>query len=321
MSTFGSYLVAGASLVSLVVLQAQETGQRRDREAGAREKAGRAAEVREKAAIRTGQDAQSSSRLDHYVVSCLKADNNGEITIATLGAQQATNPDVKAFAQEMVKDHTDFLAKLDRFAQEHPGTSASGARIRTEAGAETGRPGADRKDADNREGQNSESKNRDRKRDKDSAESRTERANAADSQRDRPGVQVDVNRGEVAVSRRGGQADITNQLMQIKQEISQKCVASAQRELESKQGGEFDKCFIGMQIGAHMHMADALAVLSNHVSDDLQQILEEGEKSTQRHLEHAKALAKKLEGASSESGERSTPSDAKSERKNREKGK
>jgi putative membrane protein len=89
-------------------------------------------------------------------------------------------------------------------------------------------------------------------------------------------------------------------LFQINQEIEQTCLANAQRELEQKSGSEFDPCYIGMQIGMHMHATSVLSVLKNHVtSPDLKKAIEEASDVTSRHLEHAKKIAKDLERSSS----------------------
>lgn len=291
------------SLVPLAVLQAQET--ERKNPAG-REQPGRTEgkATEGKAEVRVS-GAASSNQLDRYFVTCLKSDNKGEVTIATLGSQRASNPDVKAFAQLLVKDHSDFLAKLDRFEQANPGAArTSGTTIRTET----------RDDATNPNRQVS-----------DKTKPRTDRPDATNppARTDaRTDVRVDVNRTDrpdAALAGRGG--DIADQLAQIKQEINEKCVASAQRELSTKEGSEFDKCFVGMQIGAHMHMVDALSVLSTRASPELQQILEGAQQTTQQHLDHAKQLAKKLEGGATSAGERPATGATKTDRKSPEKDK
>ena len=334
MSTFRSLLVAGLSLTTVVI--AQEKDQRRD--PARRDRAGRA-EVRtgEQTEVRVaGQESRSSSQLDKHFVSCLRADNKAEVTIATLASQKATNPDVKAFAQQMVKDHSDFLAKLDRFDQS-PGSSAtsttttrsetresvnrqSDATNRDSTNRDSTNRDSTNRDSTNRDATNRDSANRDNtRRDNANRDSNQNEATNRDSARPREGaaaqagrggVQADVNRTDTTATAHtaihGSGGDIAHQLTQIKQEITDKCVASAQKELNSKQGQEFDKCFVGMQIAHHMHMVDTLSVLSTKASPELQQILDEGLQTSQQHLEHAKQLAKKLEGSSSTSSERSS---------------
>ena len=70
------------------------------------------------------------------------------------------------------------------------------------------------------------------------------------------------------------------------------------RELEPKQGADFDRCYTFMAVGAHMHAADTMEVFRNYSSDKLGAVISEGEKTVKMHLDHAKQLAKKLEGKS-----------------------
>jgi predicted outer membrane protein len=92
--------------------------------------------------------------------------------------------------------------------------------------------------------------------------------------------------------------------MQIKHEIADQCLASTRRELESKSGSEFDECYVGMQVGAHMKMADALTVLERHASPELQPVLRKGLETVRTHLDHAKKVKKSLD----EGGERTARS-------------
>ena len=80
--------------------------------------------------------------------------------------------------------------------------------------------------------------------------------------------------------------------VRLKQQLGQQCVASAQRELEEKEGEEFDKCYIGLQIAKHMEMLDTLKVFSRYASPQLDQVIEDAEQTTQDHLDRAKDLIK-----------------------------
>jgi predicted outer membrane protein len=79
------------------------------------------------------------------------------------------------------------------------------------------------------------------------------------------------------------------------QDLGQQCLQSAKRELEQKQGAEFDRCFMGMAVGAHMKANDMLTVFQQHASSSLKPVLSEGQKTVATHLQHAKDLAKKME--------------------------
>ncbi|MBA4017874.1 MAG: hypothetical protein C0483_11920 [Pirellula sp.] len=84
----------------------------------------------------------------------------------------------------------------------------------------------------------------------------------------------------------------------LKQELADQCKQTMQREWSEKSGAEFDKCYIGQQIGAHLHAIDAMRVAQNHASPELRQTLDQGVQTASAHLQHAKDLMKKLESQS-----------------------
>ena len=96
----------------------------------------------------------------------------------------------------------------------------------------------------------------------------------------------------------GQRGDMHGQLdvVQLKRELAQRCLASARKELEQKSGPEFDKCFMTMQVMAHVGAVDTLEVFKTHASGQLRQTITEALPTVQAHLEHAKTIAKGLEG-------------------------
>jgi predicted outer membrane protein len=93
----------------------------------------------------------------------------------------------------------------------------------------------------------------------------------------------------------GSQPATVEALNQLRLEMADECLASMQRELSSKEGREFDKCFIGSQIGGHMYLIDELKVLERHASSDLQGTLRTGRETAQKHLDRAKEIMKDIE--------------------------
>jgi putative membrane protein len=85
----------------------------------------------------------------------------------------------------------------------------------------------------------------------------------------------------------------------LKRELGDLCKQTMQRELGQKSGAEFDKCYMGQQIGAHLHAIDAMHVAQNHASPEFRTALGEGIQAAETHLQHAKDITKKLEGPSS----------------------
>jgi len=84
------------------------------------------------------------------------------------------------------------------------------------------------------------------------------------------------------------------QFLKILDEVAQQCQQSKQQELSQKTGTHFDVCYMGMQIGAHMMMADELTVYGKHASAELRPILQEGLETTKQHLTRAKELEQRL---------------------------
>jgi predicted outer membrane protein len=100
----------------------------------------------------------------------------------------------------------------------------------------------------------------------------------------------------------GGQRSAGGQLdwISVKKEIGQQCLTTLKQELGAKQGIEFDKCFMGLQISTHMKAVDELKVLKNHVSSELGQKLDKQLQMAQQHLQLAKQIDQKLKDRPSE---------------------
>ncbi len=86
----------------------------------------------------------------------------------------------------------------------------------------------------------------------------------------------------------------------IKKQIGEQCLASTKQELSKKPSHDFDRCFMGQQIVAHMKVIDELKVLRNYASSDLQQKLDKELQTAQHHLEMAKKIEEKLGDHSAE---------------------
>ncbi len=85
-------------------------------------------------------------------------------------------------------------------------------------------------------------------------------------------------------------------LFEVNQEIEQTCLNNAQRELEQQSGANFDRCYIGMQVGMHSQLASVVSVLKNRVtSPEFKKAIEGTSQVVDRHLEQAKKIMKELE--------------------------
>lgn len=88
-------------------------------------------------------------------------------------------------------------------------------------------------------------------------------------------------------------------MIAIHNELARKCLATTLRELGQKEGAEFDRCYMGHQIYAHLKMADTLDVYKKHCGSELRELITEAEKTTQEHLTLARKTMKELESAES----------------------
>ena len=92
-----------------------------------------------------------------------------------------------------------------------------------------------------------------------------------------------------------GNQEPTDRRSQVEKQINERCMAMLQEELESKSGREFDACYVGSQVGGHMHMVAALEVLADQSSGQLQQIVKDAQPTVEKHYKMAQALMKQIE--------------------------
>lgn len=202
---------------------------------------------------------------DHCFATCVAYGNQIEIATSRIASQKAQNAEVKKFAEMMLQDHQKFLSKLEKFAPDAARNDSLANSTGSRNETAVTRP-------DN--------------------QSPIQQTRANDD-KDNKSVRTADNRTES-----GHDSHHAMKLAQIEREMAEQCLASARRKLESKNGAEFDKCFIHSQIAAHEHMKDKLTVLKRHASEELSPILSEGLKTTEQHLAKAEEIAKSLEHAS-----------------------
>lgn len=227
---------------------------------------------------------QNQNQGDSQLAACLIVDNEGEIAIAKFVASKSQNSDVKEFAETMVAEHEAFLKKLSQFSatssiprdpttHSQPNRDSATTTTNRDNSNAANNPNANRDNtAANNQNANNQNVNRD--------------PNAAPNTNPNPAIRTNTT----AAVAHGGLDHI-----RIKQEIGRACVETMKKELGDKKGAKFDECYVGSQIGMHLHMADTLKVLKNYASPQLRAVLEEGEKTTAEHLDHARTLMKDLE--------------------------
>jgi predicted outer membrane protein len=223
-----------------------------------------------------GREAGQKENLDSHFAACLILGNQNEIASAKLAEQRSKSPEVKKFAAMIEKDHQQFINELEKFGgdQFRNRNAAQGEAAETRRDSRTEDAGNDRP--------------KPKTGDRNVAERRTERTAKLPPGRNAPrnGTATGLPTAP------GAPHDIH---LQIKQEVADECLASTQRELSSKEGREFDACYIGMQLAAHMYMIDELKVLERHASPELQEVLRTGLETSQKHLTQAKEIMKDID--------------------------
>jgi predicted outer membrane protein len=262
-------MAAGAAvLVTVALVSAQERRETQDQNK-AKQKTER--ESRD-STTQSGRDqaGRGRSQGDDQLVMWLASENEGEIALGKFASERAQNDEVKEFAQMMVKDHSEFLNKLHQIAPTASKGGAEPATAREQTRTESDKRSTTRKD----EARPDESKRTQPK---------------ADAAQTKPADDATIRRS-YADPERG------TDLLRIKQEIAKQCLETSKKELGEKSGADFDKCYMGQQIMAHLGMADTLKVVKNYASPELKQLLEDGEKAVQGHLAHAKVIMKQIDG-------------------------
>jgi len=90
------------------------------------------------------------------------------------------------------------------------------------------------------------------------------------------------------------------------QQVKGQCLALTQNELDQHEGAEFDKAFIGQQLGAHLGMLAQLRGSKNFASPELQKVIAEGEKVTIAHMVEAKKIMDEIKDLDSKTASAST---------------
>ncbi len=83
-------------------------------------------------------------------------------------------------------------------------------------------------------------------------------------------------------------------MVQLQREVAQQCISDSKKYLNAKDGDEFDKCFVGMQIAKHAAMHTKLVVLQRHTSNEMNQMVAEGIQAIDKHMKAAESLMAKL---------------------------
>lgn len=209
-----------------------------------------------------GAQAAQAGNLDHEIAAMIALGNQEEITLAQFAQQHAKHERVKEFAQMMQRDHTQALQKLQQVA---PNLASLNIQL-------TG------------------------------AAARPQTGNQAAVQQ--AGGQTQFGAQANGVQPAGSTQIIgggASPRLDLFRAIHQQCLALTQRELQEA-GDDFDACYIGQQVGAHLGMLAKLQASEQYATGELRNFITEATQTVEGHLQHAKELAKELKTAQAGEG-------------------
>jgi predicted outer membrane protein len=207
-----------------------------------------------------------------FIAACLLAKNEAEVELGQFAQQQSQNPEVKQFAQQMVKDHGQLVQKLQPLAGSQAG----------QGGQSSTSPSLDSRRQ--LEGQQQ-------------ASDTTRLPGSPGAGQPAPGASATGQAARSSLSKSSGkQNQAIKQLMSIDRQITERHSQAVREALQEKQGAEFDQAYVGSQVAGHMHMLAALEVIEQEGPDKLRQIAQQARPTVEQHLQHAKQLKEQLKG-------------------------
>lgn len=254
--------------------------------------------------------AATDSPLDVQLASCLLIGNQKEVAISQFASERSKNEKVKEFAKQMIKDHTQAITMLQRFAGPDASKDLSIESTRTNRSETTVNRSSTTVDS-NRSPDSTNPANRDSSANRKSGDAtkatdepnRTPNATtrtssdsskvATDASARTSTNQTDREVNSVAtVQVRSEQEAMPDKMLAIQREVAQKCISMAKQELE--QSSNFDQAYVGMQISAHVEMISHLETYKSYASQDLGKVIQESLDTAQGHLRHAKELVTEI---------------------------
>jgi hypothetical protein len=216
------------------------------------------------------QRPTGKSNIDRELATCLAIDAQPIIQVTQLAQTHAARDDVKQFAEMLQRDHNQCLMRLKQI---EPSVAAFvSARPAT----------AENRDSDAAAPRRVE------------PQTTTEPPRQARVEADRPRGGA-VSATDTRTNNQDGTDGQNTKFLQIKREIAEANVDSLKQALEAKPKADFDRCFVGYQVGAHMLMLDTLKVFERHAGPELAAAIKETAAKTQAHLQQAERLLQSLE--------------------------
>jgi predicted outer membrane protein len=215
-----------------------------------------------------GDTASANQMAQHWqqnVARCLLLDNQGQVILGEFALERAQNPEVRQFAQSMVKGHNECVAKLQRLVPDALTTDALNKRVvavRTQIKSDKGTMPVSSETG--------------------------EMARKMESTGDQK------NMGK----------NFMHMIPAMQQQMAENCLAYKQAELSNLDKDEFDRAYISLQVFTHVDALAKLKTFENFAPADLKPIITSEISAVQSHLDEAKNICKQLHGKISASTSR-----------------
>jgi predicted outer membrane protein len=196
---------------------------------------------------------------DRRIARWLNVGNKGQLELARIAKERASNEKVKELANTMIEDHQEFGKNLQKIM--------SGQTVTQAAPATPGQP------------------------------QRVTAAKppllAAD---DAPPAARNPNAQPVRPES-GAMQTRPVDFLAIKEQVCDEVLKDIKKELQELSGSDFDQAFVGMQVGIHHEMLATAKAVRGYASRDFQAILDSEIDNCDSHLEEAKEICKELRGS------------------------
>jgi predicted outer membrane protein len=208
--------------------------------------------------MKSGDTATPEQMAQHWkqnVARCILLDNQGAVILNEFALEKLQNPEVRQFAQSMVKGHNEWVAKLQRFVPDAPSTDALSKRVYAIRNQIKSEKGTMPVSAETGEGAR-----------------RMENMNEKDMGK-----------------------HFMHMIPAMQQQMAENCLAYMQAELSNVDKDQFDKAYIGLQVFTHVADLAKLRTFENFAPADLKPIITSEINTVQSHLGEARNLCKQLD--------------------------
>jgi len=203
-----------------------------------------------------GGSQQTEQQLEQLVATKLMIANKGVVELSKVAVEKASDDKVKEFAQTLVKEHEGLCRDIEKL-QASKGHPKKGDHSQGDRAGQS---------AQNRPGQ--------------------------PARPNQPGRQPGVN--QQAGNWDNDSQGLVSKLEMIAEKSSKKQLEMAKEMLQKHDGSDFDMAFVGLQIAAHTRAVADLNALQGVGSKEMQEVVNQAESATSKHLKKAKDLAEQL---------------------------